>query len=207
MMGCTHVSNRHPEAVSKPITTLSQSSPCCTDFSQLRYKELPQNYRATLAVNSEDFVIELDSGKTYAEAIALPESSKTILLEVESIVSYPTLYKPSSVLFPAITLLDDKHQPIITLDDLPFSFDTSFGIWRHLHMIITLDHQYKNARYALIHTTGKRLKQSLSTQKPFRIIQNSGFDTIAYVQPSKSNKRIRFSEQGVINVLAYISED
>ncbi len=202
--GCSHVSNPNPKDVSKPATNLEQGTPCCTSFSQLKYKILPENYRATLSLDAADPILDLDSGKTYVEALVLPETDETILLEIESLVSRRNLRKPSSALYPIVTLLDANHLPVITLDDLPFTFDTTMGTHRHLHMVITLDERYPNVRYALIHSNDVKLTQVLSTQKPVRIIKQSNFDSMIYVQPTTSRKRIRFSNMGVINVLAYV---
>ena len=202
--GCSHVNNRNPEDVSKPATNLEQGISCCTSFSQLKYKKLPENYRATLSLDAKDPILDLDSGKTYVEALALPETNETILLEIESVVTRRNLRKPSSTLYPIVTLLDANHEPVVTLDELPFTFDTTLGTHRHLHMVITLDERYSDVRYALIHSNDIKLTQALSTQKPVRIIKQSNFDSMIYVQPTKSRKRIRFSNKGVINVLAYV---
>ena len=202
--GCSHVSNPNPKDVSKPTTNLEQGIACCTSFSQLKYKILPENYRATLALDDADPILDLDSGKTYVEALALPETDETILLEIESIVTRRNLRKPSSALYPIVTLLDANHQPLATLDELPFTFDTTMGTHRHLHMIITLDERYPDVRYVLIHSNDIKLTQVLSTQKPVRIIKQSNFDSMVYVQPTTSRKRIRFSNQGLVNVLAYV---
>jgi len=206
VVGCSHVSNPNPRDVSKPAGNLEQGIACCTNFSQLKYKILPENYRATLSLDAADPILDLDSGKTYVEALALPETDEIILFEIESIVSRRNLRKPSSALYPIVTLLDANHQPVVTLDELPFTFDTTLGTHRHLHMLITLDERYPDVRYALIHSNDVKLTQALSTQKPVRIIKQSNFESMVYVQPTKSRKRIRFSNTGVVNVLAYVEK-
>ena len=50
------------------------------------------------------------------------------------------------------------------------------------------------------------LNQALSTQEPISVIQQSAFDTMIYVQPTLSKKRIDFTETGVLNVLAYTED-
>jgi hypothetical protein len=202
--GCSHVTNPNPKNVSRPGTNLEQGIACCTSYSQLKYKILPENYRATLSLDAEDPILDLDSGKTYVEALALPETDETILLEIESVVTRRNLRKPSSALYPIVTLLNASHQPVVTLDELPFTFDTTLGTYRHLHMVITLDDRYPDVRYALIHSNDLKITQALSTQKPIRIIKQSDFDSMVYVQPTISRKRIQFSNKGVINVLAYV---
>ena len=202
--GCSHVANPSPDDVSKPDINLEQSIACCTSFSQLKYKKLPENYRAILSLDAEDQILDLDSGKTYVEALALPESDETIILEIESVVTRRNLRKPSSALYPIVTLLNANHQPVETLDELPFTFDTTLGTYRHLHMVITLDDRYPDVRYVLIHSNDIKLTQALSTQKPIRIIKQSDFHSMVYVQPTISRKRIQFSNMGVVNVLAFV---
>jgi hypothetical protein len=203
LTGCSHVYNQNPEAVSEPALSLEQSPSCCDSFSQLQYKQLPKNFRATLTIDVEDAVLDLGSGKTYVEALELPQSDSTILLEIESRVSHRNFSKPSTVFFPTVTLLDESYAPIATLDNLPFTYGSTLGTWRHIHMVITLDKDYKNTRYALIHTTDERISQAVSTRYPKQIVKRSNFDTMIYHQSTESKKRIHFSRQGVINVLAY----
>lgn len=201
--GCFHVTNPKPENVHKPDLTLQQRTNCCNDFSQLAYKSLPENYRATLVVDEEDQVMQMETGKTYVEALILPQSKGTTYLEIQSIVSHHNWQKPSTMLFPIVTLLNSEYEEVATFDDLPFEYNHTLGTWRHIHMVLTLDQQFKDARYALIYTNNEKLTQGLSTQKPAQIVKLTNFESMIYVQPTQTRKRVRFTPNGVVNVLAY----
>jgi hypothetical protein len=204
--GCAPYQNYQAETLQdagKPILSLEQAQACCSAYSELAYKKLPEQFRATLSIDENDPVFLFDSGKSYVEPILLPQTGTGTLLEIQSVVSHRNLASASTVLFPVVTLLDQDHNTIATLDDLPFIYDNPFGGWRSLTVVVTLDSRFDNARYALIHTTDEKLKQALSTQKPVRIIKQSGFDTILYAQPTLSRKRIQFSATGVVNITAF----
>ncbi len=206
VVGCAPYQNYQDadsDKATRPALTLEQSQACCSSYSELSYKKLPEKIRATLSIDEDDPVFQFDSGKSYVEPISLPQTGSRMLLEIQSVVSHRNLTRASTVLFPVITLLDENHETIATLDNLPFTYDNPFDGWRSLTVVVTLDHRFENARYALIHTTDAKLNQALSTQQPVRIIEQSGFDTMLYVQPTRSRKRIRFSGTGVVNITAY----
>jgi len=75
-----------------------------------------------------------------------------------------------------------------------------------MRFVVALTNDYRDTRYVLIHTSDEKLNQALSTQKPVSVIQQSAFDTMIYVQPTLSKKRINFTETGVLNVLAYTED-
>ena len=202
-VGCQSPHASKGENVEKPVELLSQATVCCTDFSELSFKKLPARYEATLVLDAEDPVYQFDSGKSYVEAIVLPESEGATLLQIDSLVSRRNALSPSHAIFPVVTLLDGEFNAISTLDEMAFEYTSTLGGWRKLRFVVALTNEFSDTRYVLIHTSDEKLRQALSTQKPISVIQQSDFDTMIYVQPTLSKKRINFTETGTVNVLAY----
>ncbi len=187
----------------QPRQTLEQTTVCCASFSELAFKRLLPKSEATLYLDANDPAIEFDTGKSYVEPLLLPANNGITLLQIDSMVSRNNGTNIPTVVFPVVTLLNSQYQPIVTLDKLPFRYISSFFGWKRIQVVVTIDDQYEDAKYALIHTSSVKLKQSLSTRKPIQIVQDTGFDTIIYAQPTNSRNRIRFSEIGIFNVIAY----
>jgi hypothetical protein len=186
-----------------PVQTLGQTTVCCESFDELEFKILSPKSEATLYLDANDPAFKFETGKSYVEPILLPPDNGITLLQIDSLVSRNNGTSIPTVVFPVVTLLDSQHQAIVTLDKLPFRYlDSLFG-WRRIQVVVTIDDQYEDAKYALIHTSTKKMQQSLSTRKPVQIIQESGYDTIFYAQPTKSRNRIRFSESGKLNIIAF----
>ena len=190
------------KTVTQPIQSLEQTTLCCDHFSDLAFKKLPAKFKANLALNSDDPVFDFETGKSYAEPILLPESDGPILLQIDSFISAPLPHKLSTVVYPVVTLLDENHKVLATLDQLPFKYSNIFQ-GRKIRMVATIDHNYGKVKYAVIHTSKEKQSQSISTRKPISIVQHADFDTMLYEISSKSRKRIRFSYSGNLQVIAF----
>ena len=200
--GCVH-SHHNVPSTEKPDQSLSQHAVCCQSLSQLPFKILPPHLKARLNLDGNDPVVNISGDKTYVEPISLPKTKNGILLQIDSLVSRHHSGLKASAIYPVITLLDSNHQPIETLDELPFEFKGALYGWKKIRIVATIDQRFPDARYALIHTNTEKLSQSLSTRRPVSIIQSSDFDSMLYHQSSFSRKRIDFSSTGVLSVLAY----
>ena len=198
LIGCASSTIEQP-----PPQTLSQTTVCCESFDELEFKKLPPKSEATLYLDANDPAFKFETGKSYVEPILLPPDSGITLLQIDSLVSRNNGTSIPTVVFPVVTLLDSQYQPIATLDQLPFRYLNSFFGRKRIQVVVTIDDQFEDAKYALIHTSAKKLQQSLSTREPVQIIQESGFDTIFYAQPTKSRYRIHFSESGAFNIIAF----
>ena len=106
--GCQSPHASKGENVEKPVQLLNQATVCCEDYSELSYKKLPPRYEVTLVLDEEDPVYQFDSGKSYVEAIVLPESRGETLLQIDSLVSRRNAFAPSHAVFPVVTLLDSE---------------------------------------------------------------------------------------------------
>jgi len=203
LAGCAHHYTTS-DNVAQPEQSLQQTQPCCDGFSELNFKKLRARFKTNLIIDEADPVIELSTGgKSYAEALLLPENNGTTLLQVDSIIKQSLPHVPSKVFYPIITLLDANHQPLETLDRLPFKYSGGLGLWRKLRIVATIDERYRNAKYALIHTSKEKLNQGISTQKPVSVIRHDGFHSMIYGSTTKSRKQVLFSDKGKIQVLAY----
>lgn len=201
--GCVHSHHNRADHVHKPEQSLQQSAVCCESFKQLGFKKLPANYKATLYLNSDDPVYSFDTGKSYVESILLPEHNGVTLLKIDSLVSRHSVTGIPTAVFPVVTLLDNNYQPVATLDNLEFTYRNNLLGWRRIRVVITIDNNYSDARYAIIHTSNEKLTESLSTRRPIAIIKEDDFDSMLYANPRKSRKRIKFANNGVFEIVAY----
>ena len=207
LTGCINYNASHDSMstvpVPQPVQSLAQTTVCCSSFSELHYQELPGHTKTTMSLDAEDPAFDFETGKSYVEPILIPQHGGVTLLQIESVVSRNSILENATVIYPAVTLLDSQYQHIVTLDDLPFTYNASFFGWNQLDIVLTIDDQYFDATYALIHTSSKNFSQSLSTRDPVRIVQEKDFDTLLYAHSSSSKSRIHFVETGVFKVLMY----
>ncbi|MEM7195762.1 MAG: MalM family protein [Pseudomonadota bacterium] len=202
LSGCSSFPGKNtvPDA---PVRSLNQTPSCCDSLSELGYKQLPANFKARLYIDSTDPVVSLDTGKSYVEAIALPDTEKPILLQIESFLQFRGNTSKPEIFFPAVTLLNEQFTPIAALHDLPFSYERPIFRPNRLRVVATLDGRLSDAKYVLIHTTDERRSQGMSSQFPHSVIKLKRFDTMIYTNPATPHGQIRFSDLGKINVLAY----
>ncbi len=146
--------------------------------------------------------MEFESGRSYVEPFLIPENNGITLLQIDSLATRNSFTKSATMVFPVVSLINSQFELIATLDNLPFTYSNNFG-WKRIQVVVTIDDQFEDATYAVVHTSTEKLSHSLSTRKPAQIIKNTDFDTMLYVQPSQLKKRIRFTSSGVLNVMAY----
>ena len=200
----THTDNSDLDPSERPPEqSLAQTTVCCDSYAELEFKNLPPKFDATLFLDADDPAMVFTTGKSYVEPLLLPETSGIILLQIDSLVSKHSPYGVPTAVFPVVTLLDSQYQPVATLDQLPFEYQSKYFDSKRIRFVVTIDGQYEDVTYALIHTSSEKLNQSLSIQEPIQIVQDAGFETILYAEPSFSRKRIRFVESGVFNVKAF----
>ena len=116
--GCAPYQNYtgpNPQDVSQTTPNYYQVQPCCDAFNELQFKDLPLNYRATLAIDQRDPLIEFIGGRSYVEPLRLPVDDGPIMLEIESVVSHRYVNRPSTVLYPVVTLLDEDFLTPVAL--------------------------------------------------------------------------------------------
>ena len=202
LSGCVHHHIGSSNLI-QPDQTLEQAPECCSHFSELAYKKLPEKFKANLVIDDADPIFEFQTGRSYAEPILLPKYDSVILLQIDSFISRPLPNDLPTVFFPAITLLDENHQHLATLDQLPFEYRHNFALWRKIRLVATIDRSYGDAKYAVIHTTNERLSQGLSTHRPVSVVRQKDFDSMLYGSPTKPRKRVVFSETGLIQILAF----
>ena len=205
MSGCAAMNRHWDQNPDKPELQLAQTPACCAGLSEVQFKQLPVNFRARLLLNQDDPVFDFDSGKSYMEALALPESDSPLLLQIESLVHYKNVPPQAHVLYPSVTLLDESYNTIGSLQDFPYEFDRPLFGPNRLKFVALLNGDYSKARYVLIHTSEERLSQGISSHDPYSVIRYDRFKSMIYSNPAQSHRQIQFSETGKINVLAYSS--
>ena len=186
MAGCGYYYHSEPDREGRPVQSLAQTTVCCDSPEELTYRELASRVDLPILMDDQDPVYEFESGKSYVEAFSLPQSTTNALLQIDSLVGKQVVTEIPTVVFPMVTLVDSNFKEIVTLDQLSYEFDNSMLGQRKLRVVVTIDDRYTDVRYALIHTSEDRLPYSISTRKPYSIIQHSGFDTMLYDYPEKS---------------------
>ena len=187
-----------------PVLTLDQRK-CCDSILGLRPQRLEANRYASIDINEEDAVLEFRTGKSFTEAVELPEVKSTYYLQVDSVVDFRSLDLKPRAIYPMVTLLDAKLNAIATYDNEPIDLRRPLLGPKLVRVILTIE-AGSEARYALIHTSQERTNQGLSTVPPYQIVNFDGFDTISYAQPTQSRHKIQFAETGLVNLLAYVRE-
>jgi hypothetical protein len=203
MSGCGYYYHSETERDGRPVQSLEQTTVCCDSLGELSYRELVPRVEIQVLLDDNDPVLSFDSGKSYVEPFTLPQSGGVTLLQVDSLVGLWDVTEIPSVVFPVVTLLNSDFEEIVTLDQLPYQFDNFALDQKRIRIVVTIDDQYADASYALIHTSQDKLSNSISTRKPYTIIKHTNFDTMLYDQQESSRKRIRFSHSGALNVIVY----
>jgi hypothetical protein len=186
-----------------PVRSLEQR-PCCDSILGLEVHPLPTNKYVTMIVDKDDAVIDFESGKSFAKVIELPEIESEYLLQLDSVVNYPGLNLIPEAMFPMVTLLDSKLDIIATYDDEPIDYLNPLFGPRLIRVILTLN-AGSAARYALIHTSPTHTKQGLIVLSNNEVVQRKEFATMIYARPTQTRHKIKFTDTGMFNLLAYTS--
>ena len=187
-----------------PVLSLEQRK-CCDSVLGLKPYLLEKNRYASIDINEEDAVLEFRTGKSFTEAVELPNVESTYYLQVDSVVDFRSLDLKPRAIYPMVTLLDDRLNAIATYDNEPIDLRRPVLGPKLVRILLTIE-AGSSARYALIHTSQERTNQGLSTEPPFEVVDVGGFDTISYAQPTQSRHKIQFAETGLVNLLAYVRE-
>lgn len=178
---------------------MTANAGCCEGpYSQLVYKVIPANADVRLSVNGEDQVMDLPSGRSFVEALALPEYVRPYWLELQSEVvrSKTEGGKVRSLFFPVMTFLDENKQPIKTIDDAQYRYLTPLVGRDRIRMLIPMRDELVSAKYVLIYTTDRHLARGMSTSEPHKQLQTRKFNTMVFAPVPDAKYRIDFGPEG-----------
>ncbi len=202
--GCIRFDQSMITSPNKPERSLEQR-PCCDFILGLELHPLPVNKYVTMVVDKDDAVIEFESGKSFAKVIELPEVEGEYLLQLDSVVNYPGLNLIPEAMFPVVTLLDSKLDIVTTHDDEPIDYRKPLFGPRLIRFILTLDGG-SGARYAIIHTSPIHTRQGLIVLSNNEVVQRKDFATMIYARPTQTRHKIKFTDTGMFNLLAYTTK-
>ncbi len=177
-----------------------QLSPVNDGYQSLSYKYLPAGKRVRLAIDRHDQSMVFEGGKSFLEALVLPEVAIPYLLEIQSEIVVAGDENHARIFYPVLTFLDAAKQPIQTFSDLPAKFRTPLIRKANIRTAITVDQSLANARYLVVHTDASQLDYSISTKSPSKLLKAGNFSTMIYAPVSEPRYRVNFGPEGWIKL-------
>lgn len=145
-------------AVSPDIqrNALAAATSCCRAIGEIPITDV-LGAKESIDITLESPVFDFSTGRSHFASFALPDPSSGKRLELRAVIGTPTIVDGlggHTSFFPAVTFLDEKHEPLGTAYDEKPTAQLNGGWSRG--SFLSYANIPENARYAVLHTVPRK---------------------------------------------------
>lgn len=182
------------DARDSSITALSSSRPCCEQYQQMPYKELPISDNILLVIDGSSPVYQFQDGNSFFSAYKLPVNSGDLKITVSAQVD-------TTVFFPAVIMLDSQFKPTRHIAGKIFEYKPAkFLDANRVEAVFTVDRSQvgnpRNETYMIIYTPSSTIGDTTTVIHP----ANLQAEALHVDQPGIKNPEIPHSAWGLLKL-------
>lgn len=182
------------DARERSITALADAHPCCSQYQQIPYKDLPISDNILLVIDGSSPVYHFPEGNSFIAAYKLPVNSGDLKITISAQVD-------STVYFPAVIMLDSQFKPTRNIAGEIFKYKPAkFLDPDRVEAVFTVDRTQvgnpQNESYMIIYTPLSKIDETTTVIHP----ANLQAEALHVDQPGIKNPQVPHSAWGLLKL-------